>query len=224
MALLYDNFGLRRIVVEANLWPPVQEIAAATLSRLFSEVNTDDTFATCELRPNGATFDGDVWDYNISGSTVVLRWWGTRPPDDLHAQIRRFLDGTRVVAMDSHVGFYTEEIRIYADVPEGKGRDVGDAVKKRLLKGMKAADRDSLAGLAGAGLILKGGTETFAYRANIEPKLGSGDMLNIFAGIKFRPEEPPRPGPDLDLIDHQTKIACEFVANDLVEFSRKLFP
>jgi hypothetical protein len=224
MALQYDNFGLRRIVVEANLWPPVQEIAAATLSQLFGAVNEDDTFATCELRPGGATFDGEAWDYNINGSTVVLRWWGTRPPDDLDSRIRRFLDGTRVVAMDHQVGFYTEEIRVFADVPEGKNRDIGEVVKKRLLKGMKAEDRESLTGLMGAGLRLRGVSESYVYQANIDPK-SSGDMLNLFAGLKFKPEaEPPRPGPDLDLIERQRQIACAFVAEELVEFSRKLFP
>ncbi|MGA8746179.1 MAG: hypothetical protein WB507_09975 [Solirubrobacterales bacterium] len=223
MALQYDNFAINRVVVEANLWPPVQEIPASTLSNLFSEVNSDDIFATCELRPSGATFDGEVWDYTINRSTVVLRWWGHMVPNDLYVRIRRFLDGTRVVAMDHQVVFYTEEIRVFADIPEGKNRNVGDLVKKRLLKGMKAQDRDSLVGLASAGLSLVGGGDDFAYQAKIEPQLGK-DVLNLFVGLKFRPgAEPPRPGPDLDLIESQTQIACRFTENDLVEFSRKLF-
>lgn len=223
MALEYDNFGLRRLVVEANLWPTVPDIAASTLSNLFSEVNADDVFATCELRPNGATFDGDEWDYTINASTVRLRWWGHRLPNDFQKQIRRFLDGTRVVAMDHPVGFYTEEIRVFADVPEGKNRNVGDVVKKRLLKGMKAEDRDSLQGLASAGLSLVGGQENFAYRATIEPALRS-PVLNLFAGLKFPPQsQPPRPGPDLDLVEAHAQTACNFIEGDLVGFSRKLF-
>lgn len=224
MALEYDNFGLQRLVVEANLWPTVQDIAASTLSQLFSEVNADDVFATCELRPNGATFDGDVWDYTINASTVRLRWWGHRLPDDFYPQIRRFLDGTRVVAMDHPVGLYTQEIRVFADVPEGKNRNVGEVVKKRLLKGMKAEDRSSLEGLAGAGLSLVGARgEDFAYRATIEPALRA-PSLNLFASLQFPPkQQPPRPGPDLDLIEAHTRAACGFVEGDLLAFSRKLF-
>lgn len=223
VALEYDNFGLQRLVVEANLWPTVQNIAASTLSNLFSEVNADDVFATCELRPNGATFDGDQWDYTINASTVRLRWWGHRLPDDFFLQLRRFLEGTRVVAMDHPVGLYTEEIRIFADVPEGKNRNVGEVVKKRLLKGMKPEDRDSLEGLAGAGLSLVGARESFAYRATIEPALRV-PVLNLFASLNFPPQsQPPRPGPDLDLIEAHAQAACGFIEGDLLAFSRKLF-
>jgi hypothetical protein len=223
MALQYDNFEIRRIAVETNLWPPAEEISRATLSRLFAEVNEDDCFETCELRANSATFEGDDWDYNIDGATVLIRWFGVRPPSDFYERLRRLLDGTRVVAMDSRVGFYSEEVRVFGDVPEGKSRDVGEAVKKRLLRGMKAEDRDSLAGLAGAGLKLRGGSEAFFYEASIDPRL-SGDMLSLSAGLKFRPDsEPPKPGPDLDLIESYTKFARDFVADDLLAFSKKLF-
>jgi hypothetical protein len=223
MALQYENFEVRRIAVEANLWPPVEEISRSTLSRLFAEVNEGDCFETCELLASSATFEGDEWDYNIDGSTVLLRWFGSRRPNDFHRRLRRLLEGTRVIAMDGHVGFYSEEIRVFGDVPEGKSRDVGEVVKKRLLRGMKAEDRESLAGLAGAGLNLKGGTETFIYQGSIDPRL-TGDMLTLYAGLKFRPDsEPPSPGPDLDLIERQTRVAYEFVADDLLEFSSKLF-
>ena len=207
------------------MWPPVGEISASTLSSLFSEVNADDIFSTCEIQPGGggATFDGEVWDYTINGSTVRLRWWGEQMPSGLYARIRQFLDGTRLVAMDNQIGFFAKEIRVFGDVPEGKGRNVGDVVKKKLLKGMKADDRDSLIGLASAGLTLVGGNEGFAYQARIEPQL-SGDLLTMFAGLKFRPQnQPPQPGTDLDLIENQTQMAVNFVENDLVDFSRKLF-
>jgi hypothetical protein len=91
------------------------------------------------------------------------------------------------------------------------------------LKGMKAEDRDSLAGLASAGLTLVGGNEGFAYQARIEPQL-TGDLLKMNASLKFRVQnQPPQPGSDLDLIQSQTEMAVKFVENDLVEFSRKLF-
>jgi hypothetical protein len=223
VALQYDNFQIRRIAVEANLWPPVEEISTPTLSRLFAEVNEDDCFATCELRSSSATFEGDEWDFNISGSTVVIRWFGSRPPSDYTRHLRKLLDGTRVVAQDSPVVFYSEQIRIFADVPEGKNRDVGDLVKKRLLKGMKPQDRESLSGLASAGLSLRGVSENFIYEASVDPKI-AGDMLNLSAALNFRPDdEPPKPGQDLDVIDRQTQTARDFVANDLLAFSSKLF-
>jgi hypothetical protein len=223
MALQYDNFEVRRLAVEANLWPPAEEITTSTLSRLFAEVNEDDLFETCELGSSSASFDGDEWDYVINGSTVLIRWFGSRLPSDYFARLRRLLDGTRVVAQDSPVVFYSEQVRIFGDIPEGKNRDVGDLVKKRLLKGMKPEDRESLIGLASAGLNLRGIGDDFIYEARVDPKV-AGDMLNLSASINFRPgDEPPRPGQDLDLVERQTQTARDFVANDLLAFSRKLF-
>jgi hypothetical protein len=223
MALQYDNFQVRRIVVEANFWPPVEEISSSTLSHLFARVNEGDCFETCELRDKGASFDGDSWDYNVEPSTVLLRWFGDRRPDNFFDRVRGILDGTRVVAMDGQAAFFTEQIRVFADVPEGKNRDVGELVKKRLLKGMKPADRDSLPSLVGAGLNLRGATETYIYQGSIDPAV-KGDLLTMWAGLNFRPQpEPPQRGPDLDLIERQVKQATEFVATDLLSFSRKLF-
>jgi hypothetical protein len=118
--------------------------------------------------------------------------------------------------------FYTEEVRVFADVPEGGKRDVGAIVQKKLLRGVKAEDRESLPGLDGAGLSLVGSTDDYAWHANLDP--ASDDFLRLFAGITFyREPEPPRPGSDLDLIEEQVKVTCGFVEGDLREFSAKFF-
>jgi hypothetical protein len=223
MALQYDNFQVQRIVVEANFWPPIEEISRSTLSHLFASVNEENCFETCELRDSGATFEGDTWDYNVEPSTVLLRWFGDRLPENFFDRVRSILEGTRLVAMDGQVAFFTEQIRVFADVPEGKNRDVGELVKKRLLKGMKPAERESLPGLVGAGLNLRGITDSFVYQGSIDPKV-EGGLLNIWAGLNFRPQQdPPTPGPDLGVIEQQVKQAIEFVGTDLLAFSSKLF-
>jgi hypothetical protein len=223
MSLQYENYGLRRIVVEANLWPPIEDVSQGALSQLFGNLNGgDDMFSACELKPNGASFQGDLWTYDYSGSTVRIRCFGFGTYEELYRRIRKLLDGTRSLAIDGTVGFFSEEIRVFADVPEGGSRDVGEVVKKKLLRGMKEEDREALPGLDGAGLTLDGKTESFSWRANIDPKADS--LLSLFVGLSFYPDpEPPRPGSDLDLTEHQVKVACSFVEKDLLTFSSKLF-
>ncbi|HET7122090.1 MAG TPA: hypothetical protein VFI17_12680 [Solirubrobacterales bacterium] len=222
MALQYEHISLKRVVVEANLWPPVEEIPHGTLSRLFGLVNEDEIFSACELRASGASFRGEYWTYDIDGSTVRIRCFGYRDRPTLYARIRKLLDETRSIAPSRRVAFYTQEVRVFADVPEGGKRDVGDVVQKKLLRSVKLEDRESLPGLDGAGLSLVGSTDEYAWHADLDP--ADDDFLSLFAGISFyREPEPPRPGSDLDAIEEQVKVACGFVEGALKDFSAKFF-
>src|SRR3954451_23338515 len=169
MALQYEHIFLKRVVVEANLWPPVEEIPHGTLSQLFGLLNEEELFSSCELRASGASFRGEYWTYDLDGSTVRIRCFGYRDRPMLYSRIRKLLDGTRSIAPNRRVAFYTEEIRVFADVPEGGKRDVGEVVQKKLLRSVKVQDRESLPGLDGAGLSLVGSTEDYAWHANLDP-------------------------------------------------------
>ncbi len=223
MALKYEHFSFKRVVVEANLWPPAGDIADGILSQLFGHLNEDELFTSCELRPSGATFQGEYWTYDLNGSTLRIRCFGFPHHEHLHAHIRKLLDGSRAVSPQRRVAFYAEEIRVFAEVPEVGRRNIADVVQKRLLRSIKSEDREALPGLSGAGLKLDGSTENVGWHAAIDPNPG-GNSLSLFAGMMFRDPEPPRPGSDLDVIEEQVKIACAFVQNDLQKFSAKLFP
>lgn len=225
MALLYDSFGIRRVAVEVNLWPAIDSFAAGDLSALFGRLNTDDIFTSCELRPQtGASFEGELWTYDLHPSTLRIRCFGFATPEQLYGRIRSLLEGTRGIVRDRSLAFYTDEIRVFAEVPEGGKRMVGDIVQRRLVGRLKAEDRAELPGLQGAGLSLVGATDSYHWHAEIEPRQGVNNSLSLVGRLVFFPEsEPPRPGPDLDVIDEHVKTTCDFVRDPLQTFSTKLF-
>lgn len=221
MTLLYDAFGIRRVAIELNFWPAIDKFETGDLSRLFGILNRDEIFSTCELRSEeGALFVGEAWTYDLSTSALLIRCTSIRTHPDLRAQISELLKLTRE-ALSPRLAFYTDEIRVFGQVPEGGKRDVDKVVRKKLIS--RNADLDDLPGLDGAGITLNGFVEAFAWRAEIEP-LGE-DALQLTGRINFRPgPEPPHPGSDLEVIEQQTQAACEFVSQNLKTFSSKLFP
>lgn len=223
MALKYEHFAFKRVVVEAHLWPPVGEISDGVLSQLFGHLNEDELFTSLELRPSGATFTGEYWTYDLSGSTVRIRCFGFPHHEFLRQQIRKLLDGTRAVKAHRRVAFYVAEIRVFAEVPEVGRRDIASVVQKRLLRGVKADQAEELPGLSGAGLSLFGETERYTWHADIDPNPET-EALSLFAGISFAEPDPPRPGSDVEKIEEQVAIACDFVQGGLQAFATKLFP
>jgi hypothetical protein len=223
VALKYEHFSFKRVVVEANLWPPPSgEFADGVLSRLFGDLNDDELFTNCEIRPSGATFTGEYWTYDLNGPTVLIRCFGYRDMLSLYANFRKLLDGTRVVAPSKRVAFYAAEIRAFAEIPESGKRKIGDVVQKRLLRTGRQAAQAALPNLMGAGLSLTGATEDFGWHANIDSS-PMDNNLHLFAGLTFHDPEPPRPGADLEAIEEQIKKTCSFVQDDLQAFSAKLF-
>jgi hypothetical protein len=221
MTLLYDNFGIRRLAVEVNLWPEVEKFETRTLSKLFGVLNADGLFSACEIRPEtGARFESDAWTYDLSPAGVFLRCVSLRSLEGTKQHIHRLLEGTRqcISSERTQHAFYTDEIRAFVHIPEGGKRDVENIVYKKLLS--KATDRSDLPGLEGAGLSLTGTTEVYHWHGDIEP-FGS-DALMLTAALTFRPSpEPPRPGPDLDVIDGQIGTACTFATDHLRVFASK---
>ena len=133
MSLLYDSYGIRRVAVEVNLWPEVERFKTKDLSELFGALNGDGMFSSLELRPeSGARFESDAWSYDLSPAGVFVRCVQLSSLEDLKRRVHFLLDGTRrCVASDRT--FYTDEIRVYAHVPEGGKRDVEAVVSKKLI-------------------------------------------------------------------------------------------
>lgn len=225
MALLYDSFGVRRVMLEANFWPNLPDFHPGELSRLYAHLNSHDTFASCELHSLGARFEGEQWVYDISTTDVALRCYSYETPDQLRSRIRGLLEGTRQFFADQHrLAFYVTEVRMIGIVPEDKDRHVGEVVRKRLLTRLKPEDLEVLDGLQGAGLRLVGDTDDFHWHANIEPPHGSYGVLGLTAELMFGPGEgPPKPDEDLDRIDEQVQAAYTFLNDQVREFASKLF-
>jgi hypothetical protein len=217
--LLYDSYAIRRVAVEVNLWPDIEKFDTRALSELFGALNVDGMFSSLELRPEtGARFESDSWTYDLSPAGVFLRCVRLTSLDDLKKRMHSLLDETRKCVAHNHA-FYTDEIRVFVHVPEGGKRNVAAVVSKKLLSAR--TDRSDLPGLEGAGLSLTGTTDNlYHWHAEIGPYGSNALMLR--ATLTFRPSpEPPRPGPDLDVIDGQIGVACSFVTNELRAFSSK---
>lgn len=218
MSLLYDAFGIRRVALEVNFWPGVEKFHTGELSRLFGALNEDELFSTCELQSEtGALFGGEAWDYDLSTSGLLIRCSSFVTHQAMRERMRQLLAGTRDT-LSTKVAFFTDEIRVFGQVPEGGKRDVEKTVRKRLMS--RGTDLSDLPGLEGAGLSLSGTNDVYHWHGDIES--AGPDSLMLSGRVRFWPEpEPPRPGPDLDLIEKQVELACEFVSDHLRNFTSK---
>jgi|HubBroStandDraft_6_1064221.scaffolds.fasta_scaffold640290_1 hypothetical protein len=222
MSLLYENYGIRRVAVEVNLWPDIERFDTKALSALFGTLNPDGVFSSVELRPEaGIRFEGDAWTYDLSPAGVLMRCSSFISLDEVKRRVHFLLDGTRKCVAKHHA-FYTDEIRVFAHVPESGNRNIETTVSRKLVPAR--IDRSDLPGLEGAGLSLTGTEpEGFHWHANIDPY--GPDALMLVGNLSFRPApEPPRPGPDLDVIDGQIGTACSFVTENLRAFASKFIP
>src|SRR6266542_2912110 len=72
--VLYDSFSLRRIRLDALVYPPMEErFPEGLLSALYAALNTDDTFDDCALRQRlGAIFDGARLTYEIDAKRIKI--------------------------------------------------------------------------------------------------------------------------------------------------------
>lgn len=219
--MLYDEYGIRRLAVEVNLWPEVERFETKALSELFGVLNADGLFSSCELRPEtGARFESDAWTYDVSPAGVFMRCVSLRTLDDTKQQMHKLLDGTRrcISTERTQHAFYSDEIRIFVHVPEGGQRNVENVVYKKLLS--KTTDVSDLPDLESAGLSLTGTTDVYHWHGDISPY--GPDALVLTAALTFRPNpEPPRPGPDLTVIDGQIGTACSFATDHLLVFASK---
>lgn len=224
MALLYDSFGVRRFQVEVNIWPDIESFSPGELSRLYGHLNSDDLFASCELRSNmGARFEGEHWVYDVSPSSLLLRCTGYSGTDELRRIIRLLLSETRSF-FHRRRAFYVGSVRAYGVVPEDKDRHIGQVVQKRLLSRVAKEELESLPGLSGAGLRLVGDTDDFHWHAFIEPPHGAYGVLGLDAQLMFWPSsEPPNADDDLDTIEEQVMMAYRLLTEDIKTFASKMF-
>jgi hypothetical protein len=226
MALLYENFGVRRFELTAHMWPDIEGFTTRELRRLFGtlSIGVDDDFDSCVLRGDeGARFEGEHWVYDISSGSILLQCLGYSSSTNLRGSIHELLEQTRsFFAARQRLAFFVYAIRVFGTVPDDKDRHVGDVVRKRLLR---QTDTSELPGLAGAGLSLVGDAdEGFHWHARIEPPHGAYDVLGIATELMFDlPPDPPTEDNDLDAIDEQVETAHSFIANVVPAFASKLF-
>lgn len=225
MALLYDSFGVRRVWIDVNFWPELPAFRPGELSQLYAHLNSDDLFLSCELNSNqGAVFDGEHWVYDIQSHRLALRCFGYESVVHLRGRIREMLTGTREFFAPRRLAFFVDEVRMFGIVPEDRDRHIGEVVRKRLLRGMKADELGELPGLAGAGLRLVGDTDEFHWHADIEPPHGAYGVLGLGVECYFAPEaDPPTPEGDVDRISEQVDAAYTFLNDQVREFAGKLF-
>jgi hypothetical protein len=228
MALSYDSFGVRRVDIEAKIWPEFDRFLPGQLSKLLGVLNDDDAFTSVDLEPeSGLRLEGEQWIYDLSLSSIELRSKGFSEPQAASPRIRSLLEATRgFFTRGTHqIAFFTSEIRVLGSVPDDRNRNVGDVVLRKLLRGINQEDRDLLPGLTGAGLRLIGDAEDgYHWHASIEPPHGRYESLGLWAQLMFPPpDSPPRPGPDLNTIIEQVGMGYNLVSGGLKTFASKLF-
>lgn len=227
VALLYDQFGIRRFQLEVTFWPEMDGFLPGQLSQLYAALNGQDLFSLCMLQSTeGARFEGEHWVYDISDTSLLLRCTGYSSTDELRRVIRFLLSGTRDFFPGRRLIFFVTEVRAFGIVPDDKDRDIGGVVEKRLLARVPTSDREALPGLAGAGLLLVGdeNEQNFHWHARIEPPHGSYHVLALEAELMFwLPDQPPTAGGDLDRIDEQVMTTYAFITDSIRTFASKVF-
>ncbi len=229
MALLYDSFGIRSVEVNVNIWPDFDGFAAGELSQLYGHLNKEDIFSACDLRSNfGARFDGEHWMLDIDSSSVTIRCSSFATPEELRSRTKELLGETRKFFANTpsrhRIAYFLGEVRMAGLVPDDKSRNVGELLRKRLIRGMNAEKLDLLTGLQGAGLRLIGDTPDFHWHASIEPPHGAYEGL---LGMSIQLFYPPPPDPpthtnDLVKVDAAVSESYAFITENIKSFANAL--
>jgi len=229
MALLFDEFGTRRIELDVLMWPGFDHgFKEGELSGLYGALNTDDLFESCELRANiGAEFESEHWRYDISTTRIHVSSKAFQDFNQLDKRVLVLLEETKRFLTPARLPFLTANRALVAGViPEGDPeKDVAERVRAKLLSRRitQGADGeraiDALPGeLAGVGLTLVGDTETYHWHANIGPVHSPTSDLTISADLYF---PPPDERPEEAMISDRLRTAYDFLRTNLLEFAEK---
>lgn len=229
MALLFDQFGVRRVDLEVLMWPGFGHgFKPGELSQLYGRLNAEDLFESCELRANvGAEFESEHWHFDISPTRIQVTSETFQSFAELNKQMVHLLAETRDFFAPRPPFLIPDRISIRGVVPDDDpSKDVSEIIRAKLLtrRVSKADDTgdkplDLLPGhLTGTGLTLVGDTEAFHWHANIGPAHGD-PILPITVDLYFpRPEERP----DQAMLADSLSMAYEFATTNVAEFTQRV--
>lgn len=228
VALLFDQFGVRRVELHVLMWPGFSHpFKQGELSELYGKLNSEDLFESCELRANvGAEFESEHWNFDISTSRIRLRSESFQSYEDLTKRMMHLLEETQRFFGSRLPFLFTDHVSVRGVVPEGAERDVSEVVLAKMLS--RRLDKrdphgsrplDSLPGeLSGAGVTLVGDTDAYHWHADIGPA-HAYPVLPIGADLYF---PPPAESPEHSMIAENLDTAYQFITTTVLEFAEKI--
>jgi hypothetical protein len=121
MALLFDQFGVRRVELEVTMFPGFSHgFNKGELSALYGRLNGDDLFESCNLRANvGAEFESEHWFYDISSTRILIRSEAFQSIEILDKEVLHLLQETKSFLTPRRLPFLImDSISIRGAVPE----------------------------------------------------------------------------------------------------------
>jgi hypothetical protein len=230
MTLNYEQFTPQRVRVDLRMIPGFDHgFRAGELSGLYGALNRDDLFESCELRARlGARFSSEHWTFDIGESRLWIRSRQFLDLSDLTKQIQMLLSEARTFLGEKRLPLLlVEQIALSGVVPEAKGGNVAEIVKKKLLKPLKDGHTDTLPGLVGAGVRFVGDAtepEDFHWHLLLDPWHGRYSNLIVGAELFFAPFWEDHAEDDLDAITRRLAIAYNFLTSNAKSFSESVLP
>lgn len=227
VALLFDQFGVRRVELDVLMWPGFSHgFRAGELSALYGRLNTTDLFDSCELRANvGAEFESEHWSYDISSTAIRLSSTSFQSFEELDKQVLHLIGETKKFLTPRRVPFLiADRVLVRGTIPEDADRDVSETLRSKLLsrrlsrveEGVRPLD--SLPGaLAGSGLTLVGDTDDYHWHADVGPAHSGSAALPISATLYF---PPPEERPEESMISVRLGTAYDFTTTSVLEFAK----
>jgi hypothetical protein len=227
MPLDYEQFTIRTVRVDCLMWPGCEHgYKTGELSGLYGALNSDDLFESCELRATlGARFDSEHWTFDIGESRLWLRSRSFAGLPGAQRQIHMLLSETRKYLTPKRLALVlADEIYVSGVIPERKGGNVAEIVKKKMLKPLKSEQTDQLPGIVGAGIRFVGDTpepDEYHWHLMLEPWHGEYSSLQLSAELFF-PPIPDREADDLDVIDGRLETAYNFLKVNAKSFAESV--
>jgi hypothetical protein len=228
VALLFDQFGVRRVELDVLMWPGFGHgFKHGELSRLYGALNSEDLFESCDLRANvGAEFESEHWRFDISTTRIKLSSEAFQSFAELGKRMLHLLEETRKFFEPRPPFLIAERVSVWGVVPEDAERDVSETIRSKLLtrrltKADDNGDRplDLMPGqLTGTGVTLVGDTEKYHWHANVGPA-HSFPTLPISVDLYF---PTPTERPEGAMISESLSTAYEFITNNVVEFAGQI--
>jgi len=229
MALLFNQFGVREVELDMLMWPGFGHgFHAGELSALYSKLNTDDVFESCNLQANvGAQFESEHWRYDISTTRIQIEAEAFASFEELDHRVMHLLTETQNHFTPRRLRYlWADRAKVWGVVPQDASKDIGDVLLSKLLARRISTTRDGgerlIDGfpgvLGGAGLTLTGDTaDDCHWHANIGPVHGGATELRLSAELYF---PPPTDAPEHSMISDRLRMAYDFVKDNVVAFAQ----
>ncbi len=223
----YESFGVRGVEARVIAWPPLPErYPTGELSKLYSALNSDDSFESCQLRAQlGAVFEGEQWTYDIDSDRVVLTARAFANFIEVKDRFVAMLESSRETLRGTRI-FIPDQITVWGLVPDERQRDVGELIRKKLLTRFKTEHYTHLDGeVVGAGMEFVVAGENVKWEVTVAPYLRQPDNLFLYAKGDFAvPDADDWPDEPLDLVRSDLQTAYDFLHQNVVAFAQSLLP